>query len=220
MSFVSLYEEKEQFKQQANITAILAAASLEIKKSCACFSDWNWEQWTLYIFLGIFSLSAYSVGVFLLSLFLHKRKIKIGSYFGKVKKIVRKRQHLQDQQEFHLQNFENESHVPKFIGASAPCSHTLVRSPTVSSHRMSYDAEPIYGSGTAHQNEYGFSPRLFRKGHGSIDSFQSADNSFFNREALLKDQQMNQQMNQGRQQPHFFAKLNSIPESNHARYFI
>ena len=88
MSFVSLYEEKEQFKQQANITAILAAASLEIKKSCACFSDWNWEQWTLYIFLGIFSLSAYSVGVFLLSLFLHKRKIKIGSYFGKVKKIM------------------------------------------------------------------------------------------------------------------------------------
>jgi hypothetical protein len=82
---------------------------------------------------------------------------------------------------------------------------------------MSYDSEPIYGSGTAHQNEYGFSPRLFQKRHGSIDSFQTADNSFFNREALLKDQQIN---HQGRQLPQYFAKLNSIPESNHARYFI
>ena len=85
MSFVALYEEKERFKQQANITAILAAASLEIKKSCACFSEWNWEQWTLYIFLAIFSFLLCWCFFFCL-FFYTKEKLKLVVILGRSKK--------------------------------------------------------------------------------------------------------------------------------------
>ena len=51
-------------------------AGFYAKHNKSCYEDWRWEQWTLYTCMTLILISAYSVGVFFVSICIYKKKMQ------------------------------------------------------------------------------------------------------------------------------------------------